>query len=180
MSKMIHFFATREELLSVLTEIESEVDIHYAEAGMFEIPEVVKYSNSKEIPDLGVSKIGYARGETMMLIGELAREFSLRESPQRRGGVRYAVDQLYNPHTVSLAPGGLFDARTVIAGDIGTCTTSPISVNLFKVCKKIVRRRWNRIHSYYVSNEAEKILDAGGRLTADVKSPAEYDVQRNA
>jgi hypothetical protein len=178
MSKVIGFFATRNDLLDLLGEVESRRMVHYIEAGMFDSPEIATYRLASQIPDLGVIHVDASHKGLSLLIADDATSFAYEIVPQRRGGVRYAVDQKENPDTIDLIPGGQFDDRTILAGRFGTCTDSPMSASLFNVVGRVARKKWPRIKGNFVSSEALAILDGGGRLTDDLRSPREYDLQR--
>ena len=175
---LINFFATRADLLDLLTEVESKQDIHYAEAGMFDNDGLVVYTSATRIPGLGESQVQQSVQGRILLIADVPTEFVLRSVPQRRGGVRYAVDQKQNPDSVSLLPGGQFDEQTILAGNFGTCTDSSASLALIKLITETTKGKWAKIKSYAVGPEAAKILDSGGRLTANLHSPRVYDLQR--
>lgn len=178
MSNMIHFFATRDDLLELLAEIESARRIHYVEAGMFETAELTVYPSAFHIPDLGLINVHSTVLGLTLLIADVTTCFTCERVPQRRGGVRYTVYQDRNPDTISLRPGGQFDEQTILAGDFGTCTDSPVSAALLRAVARAVRKKWGKAREYWVSQGASAILDDGGRLTADLHSPAEYDLRR--
>ena len=178
MSMRVNFFATRCDLLDLLTEVEAGLHVHYCQGGLFDAPRVVEYKHAGDIPDLGFTAEDASIKGTSFLIARQTTVFILREIRQRTGGTRYAIDQLWNPDTVAFAPGGLFDDRTLMAGTFGTCSSCPQSLGLLRLFRKAVRRRWSKIRSYFAGPEAEKILDAGGRLTTDVRAPLEYDLRR--
>jgi len=172
----IGFFATRNDLLQLLKELEAKRNIHYAEAGVFDSAKVQAYPASYCIPHLGITDVPNPHGGRIILLADSGTEFLMRAVPQRRGGVRYAVDQRENPDTLSLLPGGQLDDRTVVAGNFGTCTQSHASFRLFHILRQRTQKQWSSIKSYAVGPEAEEVLDAGGRLTAGLRP--EYDLRR--
>jgi hypothetical protein len=91
--------------------------------------------------------------------------------------VKYFLDQQSHPESVFLRPGGNFDG-CVIAGQIGTISDDKWSIALFRVLRTTLRKNFEKIKSYLVGKSAAKFLDAGGRLTANVRSPTEYDLVR--
>jgi hypothetical protein len=92
--------------------------------------------------------------------------------------VRYAVDQLANPKTVVLQPGGQFEG-CIIAGQLGTVSDDPTSLELFRFISKQVRRLFTKVKAFYVGKEASELLGRGWRLTANVKAPPLYDLKRD-
>ena len=114
----------------------------------------------------------------------------VRAVSQRRGGIRYAIDNELNPESVFIWPGGGFDGRAkwpgggfegraVIAGQIGTGMINPISMELMNLFTREIRKQFKRIKSFFVGPEAEQLLDAGYRLTHGVGTARECDLSRN-
>jgi len=178
MSTVIGLFATRNDLLDLLNEVEATRPIHYAEAGMFDSPELMVYPSALNIPSLGEIHVQESVQGRILLIADAAVQFVVRPVPQRRGGTRFAIDQKLNPDSVALFPGGQFDSHTLLAGNFGTCTDSEASSSLLGTVEASIRKRWVEIKSYAIGPEAASVLDAGGRLTANLRSPSEYDLQR--
>jgi hypothetical protein len=143
---------------------------------MLDKPEPALYGSVSEIPCAGTTLAKDTNQGPCFLLADAAIPFAVRPVPQRRGGTRYAVDQQKNPDSVALFPGGQFDDRTILAGSIGTCTDSAVSAALLGVIASAIRRQWAEIKSYAVGPEAARVLDAGGRLTANLRSPCEYDL----
>lgn len=84
-----------------------------------------------------------------------------------------------NPDSIRSSPGGLFGDDILICGHIDTISKSPRSLDLYQKFAQIVTKRFQRIGSYRVGPEAEKLTDEGFRLlTISIKSPREYDVRR--
>jgi hypothetical protein len=178
MSTVIGFFATRTDLLDLFMKIEANRTIHLAEAGMLDQADLVVYPSASQILGLGEIRVHESVQGRILLITDVAIPFVNEPVPQRCGGMRYSVSQKANPNTISLAPGGQFDDHTILAGNFGTCTDSPLSAVLLKLVAGAIRRNWTGIKSYAVGPEATRVLDAGGRLTANLRSPREFDLQR--
>jgi len=178
MSKVINFFATRPDLLDLLNDVESKQSIQYVEAGLLDSPTPRVYGSCMECPGIGRIRIDNTNLGAGYLIIPKGTPVAIEAVPQRRGGIKYAVDQGMNPNSVDMLSGGQYDKMTVVAGRIGTCTDSTESAALLKTIRGLIHKRWERIRSYWVGPEAAKILDRGGRLTANLGSPSEYDLQR--
>ena len=178
MSRVIGFFATRNDLLDLLLQIEQKRPIHFAESGMTDNQKIAVYSSAADIPGLSSINVHESVQGRILLITDVAIPFANEAVQQRRGGVRYYVSQKANPDTISLAPGGQFDVQTILAGNFGTCTDSTISEDLINMVAGKISSNWSRVQSYFVGQEAATVLDSGGRLTAILKSPREYDLKR--
>jgi hypothetical protein len=48
-----------------------------------------------------------------------------------------------------------------------------------KLFSKEIMQHFTKVKSYYLGNEASRLLNDGMRLTADVRAPAEYDLTRS-
>ncbi len=110
------------------------------------------------------------------LIADRSLVIEARDVPQREGGCKFAIDQMINPETIVIRPGGMIDDGCLISGQIGTASKDPASIDLFMTVVSEMRRRFVAVKSYYVGAEALGLLKAGVRLTANPKSPRIYDL----
>jgi len=177
-SKSIHFYATKRDLEALLAAVESQRPLKYVQAGMFDTPETNTRACALQIPNLGLAASGDNNLEPFWLITDTNAKVELKVVPQRRGGTRYGVDPGLNPESVIFWPGGLFDKTCVIAGQIGTGMINPVSEDLLNLIAREIRRQFKRIKSFFVGPEAQRLLDAGYRLTTSVKSSKDYDLSR--
>lgn len=172
-TNQLPFFATEDDLLSLLQTVESIRQLRLVAGGLFDdVPDV-------EPRELAVVTSCCAKRETTYLVFAPGIHIAVRPVPQRRGGVKYAVDQLANPKTIAFRPGGSLARGCLVAGQLGTISEDPDSLELFQICSKQMRRVFTRIKAYYVGIEASKLLDQGWRLTANPKSPTLYDLTRD-
>ena len=179
MSRSIHFFATRRDLESVLTVVESERPLQYVRTGLLDSPATLVVTSALQVPNLGIALHGDQVHESCYLVADVDTQVAIREVPQRKGGSLYAIDQKANPRTVALRPGGVFDTAAIIAGEVSTCTDDPISREMVNLFAREIRRQFKRIKSFFVGPEAEQLFDGGYRLTTSVKSPREIDLSRD-
>lgn len=173
-----YFFATKTDLSSLLQVIESERHLQFVETGLFDSPGVEPIHSLLNVPSLGRLSVGDHNQGPCYLIFNQGLPINVRAVPQRRGGIKYAVDQQGNQKTISFRPSGTFGENCLIDGQVGTISSDPCSLELFRsVCKEI-KRQYMKINEFYVGKEARELLDKGWRLTANVKSPARYDLRR--
>ncbi|HOA73342.1 MAG TPA: hypothetical protein PLS23_17500 [Phycisphaerae bacterium] len=125
--------------------------VHYAKAGMFDHSDVRIYTKARDIPNLGNIEAPNRLQGRILLVAGVDVQFAMRAVPQRRGGVKFALDQKLNPDTVSLLPSGQFDEHTVVAGNFGTCTDPPAPLALLGRLNRIAKKKWKRTKSYLVS-----------------------------
>lgn len=172
----ISFFATKDDLSALLQAVKSERPLQFVAGGMFDEPPDVKTNQSL----LGSMNLeSSAKAEAIYLLFALGTPIEIRCVEQRRGGVKYAVDQLANPTTVVLRPGGQFNERCLLAGQLGTASDDPSSLALFHAISKHIKRLFTKIKTFYVGKEASELLDNGWRFTTNAKTPPLYDLRRD-
>jgi hypothetical protein len=165
--RIIPFFATAGDLASMLSIVEATRPLEFAIAGMFE-----------EAPASVLRDVDGRNPFTTYLVFDQGRGIKSRPVLQRHGGTRYAVDQTENPHTVALQNGGAVDDSRLIASQLGTISTDPVSEQLYSLFNEVIRSRFEKIQSYYVGPEAARLLDSGRRLVPSVRAPPTYDLAR--
>ena len=175
----ISFFATKSDLESLLRAIESKRQLLFVTTGLFDSPRVEPMESVLAARDLGRIDVGDANQSACYLVANREIAVEVRSVPQKSGGVKYSVDQLANPRTIAFRPSGSFGERCLIAGQVGTASDNPSSLELFQMFSKEVRNQFAKIKSFYVGKEAGELLDKGWRLTANAKSPTLYDLKRD-
>ncbi|MGD9720803.1 MAG: hypothetical protein AB7O59_14025 [Pirellulales bacterium] len=178
MSRSLYFFATKQDVESLIAAVEAHRDLLYVRAGMSDDVELVSFTSGLHLPGLGVATVGDWNREPWWLIVDRTQSVELRSVLQRRGGTRHAIDQILNPASVAFEPGGLHCENVIIAGQVGTCTDDPTSKDLVNLFAREIRRHFKRIRSFFVGPQAEEMLDAGCRLTTSIKSSKDYDLFR--
>ena len=169
MSKTITpFFATEHDLAGILSDIDVERPIKVVAGGVFDTPTVQVASISTKL-----------NPSMTYLIADQGALIEVRAVPQRDGCRKFAIDQLDNPKTVALRAGGFIERCCLVAGQIGTSTNDPISLELYKYIAKRMKKLFVKVKSYYLGREAAQLLDEGIRLTANPKAPLIYDLSRN-
>jgi hypothetical protein len=175
----LYFFATKADLELLLRPVESKKPLQFLVAGMFDSPNLDPMQSLLTSPNLGHLDVGDWNLAACYLVASRESSVEVRPVPQRRGGVKYAVDQLTNPSAIVFRPGGAFGETCLIGGQVGTGSEDPSSLELFDTFRKEIRRQFTKIRSFYVGNEAAKLLGNGWRLTVNAKSPTLYDLQRD-
>jgi hypothetical protein len=165
--KVIPFFATPGDLTSLIQAASSERPLSFLAAGLSDEEPGPVFHDFKNHEPLQT-----------YLVFDRDQNVTVERVPQRKGSVKYAVDQLKNPHTVSVRSGGLLDGKRLIAGQLGTVAKGPSSDQIYSLLKKTIRRQFTKIKSYFVGPEAAQLLDKGFRLAPTKKSPPTYDLVR--
>ena len=176
-NRQIYFFAEQDDIEQPIRTLEACVNICYYETGLFDTEVTPSYSSLFNIKGLDQSIVGdWTQSKTYLIIPEDSK-VAIRKVPQRRGGTKYAIDQLENPQSVVIKPGGVFKDGILIAGSFGTVSKSEFSEKMFKMLSKNIKSTFTKIGQFYVGKNAKLRLLSGWRLTTNEKSPLEYDLQ---
>ena len=172
----ISFFATTEDLRPVLAAIESRYDLQYSECGLFQEEERPIIRSLSSLALLGTAAGGDANREPTYLVGHANTAFNIRRVPQRKGGTKFAVDQMDNPGTIVFRPGGEYFDSAVISGLAGTVKDDLTARDLLNAFSDEIRSRFSAVKDCWVGPAALRNLRKGARLTNAVAAPSEYDL----
>lgn len=180
-SKRFFFFATPEDLREPIQRVQASRSLHYAEAGNFESPEITLSNSLLDIADLGSAQ----KNQTLLCSRYIALPADVTLLVRRLGEVtgktRYLVDQLINPTSLVIRPGGVFGDRFVLCGEIGTCSDDEASVELFRLFKHSFVKSFKPFESfrvYLVGPGALSRYNAGARLvTMGAEDDPSYDLK---
>lgn len=172
--KRIQFFATKQDLLSVLGSVEATHSLKYARAGHYTEESYETYEFASLIPGLGTATSDSAISCHSFLVVRRGTPVSSRRIETRQG-VAYAVDQLLNSESAILRPGGLW-GDVLLHGELAAAHDCAFYRELKKSIRFEMKKHFRTIEHYSVGPAALEILKAGGRLTIAVQSPPEYDL----
>jgi hypothetical protein len=145
--KRIHIFALRPDILALLAEIETIHPIKYTLATRYTGLELDEWFAAEQIPNLGTADSEQTSGCQSFLLTYPSIEIRPRRIRQLNGIVRYDVDQLINPDTVVLTPGGRWK-EIVIAGRIATTSNTDVAQSIMSSAVRAVRRRFTKVSAY--------------------------------
>jgi hypothetical protein len=174
-----YLYATRADMEPGLNAVEGQKALQYVRRGLFESPQVQVVSSALEIPDLGFARVGDLILANRYLVLDASLEVKIREVPQRRGGVRYAIDEVANPTGMIFVPGGLYEGREdryLIVGEV-VATGDPRSHELYRLFVPLLVKGFTKIKSYYVGPEALRLLREGVRLTHSAGPTPSYELR---
>jgi hypothetical protein len=174
---VINIFATGPDLVPGIRAVESSRKLQYVLCGMFDLPGLSAYGSLLEVPGFGTCSTGDHIREPKYLVANAFRRIEVRAVPQRAGGTKYGVDQLENPGTITILPGGVFGDTVVLAGQIATVATDPQAIELFRDYSRAVTKGFRKVHGYLVGPAARSMMEQGARLTTGIKTPTEYDLK---
>lgn len=165
MVKRINFFATKNDMVSVLSEMEEQLPfgIKYIQCGK---TDSILYSIVKDIPGLGTLKEKHS--EISFLIMPNDEEVTSTQSGQ--------VYQGDNPRSLEFDPSGISEDGTgLIHGLFATMEDNEISDGLLKAVKKIMNSECKKVRGWYIGKEAESLYGKLRFICIGLSEPEEYD-----
>ena len=165
--KQIPLYGTKSDIAAIARAVNSVRPIDFVVMGLFDTPEVTALHDAEEILEF-TSYMAFDRGLSL----------SDRSVPQRDGTVKYAIDPMINKQVVIIRCGGLIGNQRLTSGDVAAVDGGQQAEELYELFAKEIRRRFKRVRSYYVGQEALELFDQGIRLSPTEKSPELYDLAR--
>ena len=165
MVKRINFFATKNDMVSVLSEMEEQLPfgIKYIQCGK---TDSILYSTVKDITGLGTLKEKHS--EISFLIMPNDEEVTSTQSGQ--------VYQGDNPRSLEFDPSGISEDGTgLIHGLFATMEDNEISDGLLKAVKKIMNSECKKVRGWYIGKEAESLYGKLRFICIGLSEPEEYD-----
>jgi hypothetical protein len=174
MVSAIRFFATRNDVVAVLEEVEAAANISYVRFGKVRGEEIDSYDHCKAIPQLGIARAdAVEHGDCFLIVPP-----GVSVAPRRLARGEFVVDQLENPQTVAYQVGGIWGEDVLLHSDFTVLAKEGPALEIMRQLRSAVRRRFERIKAFYVGPEAARMLDSGKRLTGAIQEPLEYDLAR--
>lgn len=177
-SKQILFFATSIDLIEIIKSMEATTDIIFYEMGLFNEPSITCYKTVSEIPNFGICVEGDWNKDRRFLVMPATMPLKIREIPQRKGGIKYAVDALENQVSICFQFGGIFQDNALIPGSCDATFLTDFSEHIFKFFSLKVKRDFKKIEGYYVGKDGLEKLQLGWRLVTNVKLSKDFDLKR--
>ena len=175
-SKQILFFSTASDISQIIKSIEKEFSIKYFEMGLFDTKSKDPYISISEISNFGFPKVGDWNKDLRLMVIPKSLSLVIREVPQKKGGIKFAIDPLENQNSICFQFGGIYQDGILLGGSCGTFFLNDFSLQIFKDFSMKVKKNFKRIGTFYVGKEAEEKLKKGWRLVTNENSPKEYDL----
>jgi hypothetical protein len=178
-SSQTNFFATYNDISNVLEQFErgERNGILYVLSGLFDVDMAPVFETYKKLNSLSVSVDGDPYHVPSYLIVGDQKQIVSREVPQKRGGTKFAIDQILIPDSLYFQSGGVFGDKIIVPGRIGIAHQTPISRRLYGTFAKLVRKDFIKVKSYYVGPEAYALWKKGMRLGLSLKASPEIDLR---
>lgn len=180
-SEQLMFHATKGDIIPILSHVENTFDIMYVKMGMFDEKKVIYYNTYSDIEELGYTESSFylsSPNSFMILVKNM--EVIIRDIPQRKGGILYAVDQKENPKSIELTLGGIYkgEKNTLVMSRTANTSDDVLSKSIYKELTKNIKKDFKKYDSMeWVGPEAEEKLKEGWRLVQDAKRSADYDLK---
>lgn len=165
MTKRISFFATENDMISILSKLEEQLshDIKYIQNGK---TDPLSFSTVKDIPGLGTLKNTHS--EISYLIMRKDDEVNANQYGQVYPGE--------NSRSLVFDPSGISEDGTgLIHGMFATMEDNEISEGLFKAVRKILNSECRKIRGWYIGKEAEGLYGKLRFICIGVSEPELYD-----
>ncbi|AMV24850.1 hypothetical protein VT84_10665 [Gemmata sp. SH-PL17] len=176
---MAFFFATADDLLSVLLSVEARHSIVYTPFEHICEPRADHFLTARDLPTLFRPQPFESAGSGPgYLVTEVGTDVVLRPLPRYEGKDRWSVDQLTNPDSTVLRHGGLYGDNVLLQGEVRTAHKTRIAARLQRAFDAALRKQFIQIRAFFVGPGAEVLLDSGFRLTTAQQCPPEYDLRR--
>lgn len=179
-ARQLHLFATHQDVIHILMCVESTHEITYTECGLFDSSRRRSVTSYELLSGLGVAEHGRSQLERTYLITLDGSPVVVSPVPQRRGGIKYAVDQQANPGSVAFRPGGVYRGDAVVAGMLGTIHDDDVATALLRSFGECIKKNTRTFNHHHVGAEAEALWVDGRRLTHNVLGSTEYDLHRQS
>jgi hypothetical protein len=176
MSKRFGFFTLRDDLLEMMSRIETKMALEYRPIAVYASPEVPVFTAVGEIPEFGLAVRGETNSEPSFLVTPARSPFIPRVIPYSAGGRGYFVSQDENPASVVLCSGGLYAPALIIAGECVTRSRAYSSTYLYERFYRVFRRMWVKAGDCFVAPLALELARQGARLTHEAAAPVQFDV----
>ena len=177
MSTRCHFYAAANDLLPVFESVEAKHSLTYTLCGLFPTRELKSVAAGIDIPALhSPAPYPSAIACPQYLVTAAGASIVIREVRQKAGSVLYAIDQLANPESVTIQPGGLYPPDVLLHGRVATASSTPFAVQLQRAFSSAIAKMFEHIRAFYVGREALQLWQRGYRLTPSAESPREYDL----
>ena len=165
MVKRINFFATKNDMFSVLSEMEEQLPfgIKYIQCGK---TDSISYSTVKDIPGLGTLREKH--NEISYLIMRCDDE-----------AVRNKFGQVYpgeNGQSLVFDPSGISEDETgLIHGMFATVEDNEISDVLYKALRKSLNAEFRKVRGWYIGKEAGRLYGKLRFICIGLSEPELYD-----
>lgn len=175
MMKQILFFALKEDVGAILDAVEAGGNLQYVPMVYALSPDLRPHLSGREIPHLGEADTSSTSSSSSFLVAPIDSVVKPRRI-ETNDGIRFAVDQLVNPDSVTFTPGGVWGRDIVLHGRVATASESGVSQQLMKQFQSVIRKRFTKVKAFWLGPLALERFRSDARLTMSADSPRDYDL----
>jgi len=158
MAKRIDFYATRNDWLFLLGELEASQDVCYGLDWQDDPTRSTRWDRAIDIPNFGI-----ATGTDTIKCNHF--RVARNESDRIEG------------MAAELSPGGEFNAQTIISGRVATLYDDPRIQKIMRKLASLTKKHLTRVNGYWVGPDALEKLRAGARLTLNIHASADFNLR---
>ena len=178
-TRRIMFFATRDDLLTILNPIERRVPLTYR-LRVSGTSDVTAWDSAAAISNLVPVRVGGQNDQPSYLVMPTASPYKPFEREMPDGRTLRGVYPEGNPDSVVMYPGGLFGSEFVIAGEFASGLPKPPGFDLMGALQRAVPAEFMRIQDCYVGSLARTLAAGGTRLVGSTRQPPSSDLRLTA
>ena len=175
MTRRFFFFATKKDLLEILTEMEKTTNVQYIKYKRYNNPDFIIHKSITEFEDLGISKYG-EQGSPMYLVMDPTETIDSEKKQFSTGEIVYHVYPVNNKHSIDFSPGGFYGSELLVHGEVVTMYYEDKKVEeLYKTFKKAFSKKCKKIHNWYFGKEALSVAKDVRLITVGKNQPKSND-----
>ena len=175
MTRRFFFFATKKDLLEILTEMEKTTNVQYIKDERYNKPDFIIHKSITEFEDLGISKYG-EHGSPMYIVMDPTETIVSEKRQLSTGEIVYHVFPVDNKHSIDFSPGGFYGSELLVHGEIGTMNYEDKKTEeLYKTFKKAFSKKCKKIHNWYFGKEALSVAKDVRLITVGKDQPKSND-----
>lgn len=171
----ILYYLQYEDLTNLLSDFSKEFDFILVKTGLFDSPKLDFLDISINNNFLRNIPFGNWSDNDNFLIVPKSKKVFPRKIQRHDGTVKYAIDQLKNPDTLSFLLGGEYKEKVIIAGRIAFLNKGVFSTPAFKFLMMLFLKNVKKYNGWFVSEQ----LKQGYRLTTNIRLSEKYDFNIN-
>ena len=171
MAKRINFFATRNDMVLLLKELEISFEVKYVLSydTMVISNKILEYSSVESIPNL--DNLRKKHSEKMFLIMRQGAVPLKKKTPR---GVK--VIQGENLESVGFDPSGFSeDGSCLIHGIFSTMEENAFSKEIFNAVRRLLNKQFTKVRGWYFGDEAMSLNGKVRYVCIGTNEPEEYD-----
>jgi hypothetical protein len=169
MSNMrISIASTAFEWMEYFGDIERDVPLAFYNGFGYPSPDIQFYK-SETLPELGVASTGVLVLEPFYVVCALSLHPQVREVLLNSGERRYFADPDLNKDAFVFRPGGIYNSKYFIIGEISTISNECKIVKVLNKMNARIRKKYHRGNGFWISPECYRLYNESRIFTVDYR-----------